>query len=103
MASETQAMGLAVNWPPQDPADGQATHSSSCRSAGFISPAAYLPTPSKTSITVTSLPRNLPGRIEPPYMKTDGMFRRTMAIIRTGSDLSQLGRASCRERVCQYV
>ena len=24
MASETQAMVLAVNWPPQDPAEGQA-------------------------------------------------------------------------------
>ncbi len=28
-----------------------------------------MPTPSNTSTTVTSLPRNLPGRIEPPYMK----------------------------------
>jgi hypothetical protein len=25
MASDTQAMVLAVNWPPQAPADGQAT------------------------------------------------------------------------------
>ena len=26
-------MVLAVNWPPQAPAEGQATHSSSCRSS----------------------------------------------------------------------
>ena len=48
-----------------------------------------MPTPSNTSTTVTSLPRNLPGRIEPPYMNTDGTFRRSMAIIMPGSDLSQ--------------
>ena len=33
IASLTIAMVLAVNWPPQAPAEGQATHSSSCRSA----------------------------------------------------------------------
>ena len=29
IVSETQAMVLAVNWPPQEPAEGQATHSNS--------------------------------------------------------------------------
>ena len=32
MASETQAIVLAVNWPPQDPAEGQAKLSSSSKS-----------------------------------------------------------------------
>ena len=32
----------------------------------------YFPTPSKTSTTVTSFPLNLPGKIDPPYRKTDG-------------------------------
>ena len=48
-----------------------------------------MPTPSNTSTTVTSRPLNLPGRIEPPYMNTDGTLSRSMAIIMPGSDLSQ--------------
>ena len=59
-------MVLAVNWPPQAPRRGQATHSSSCSSSADILPAECLPTPSNTSTTVTSLPLNRPGRIEPP-------------------------------------
>ena len=82
-------MVLAVNWPPQEPADGQATHSSSCSSASVMRPAECMPTPSNTSTTVTSRPLNLPGRIEPPYMNTDGTLRRSMAIMMPGSDLSQ--------------
>ena len=82
-------MVLAVNWPPQAPAPGQATHSSSCRSLSDILPAECWPTPSNTSTTVTSLPLNLPGRIEPPYMNTAGTLRRSIAIITPGSDLSQ--------------
>ncbi len=87
-------MVLAVNWPPHEPAEGQAAHSSSCRSASENLPAACMPTPSNTSTTVTSLPRNLPGRIEPPYMNTDGTFSRSMAIIMPGSDLSQPARVT---------
>ena len=52
-------------------------------------PAECMPTPSKTSTTVTSRPWNFPGRIEPPYMNTDGTFRRSMAIIVPGRLLSQ--------------
>ena len=63
-------MVLAVNWPPQAPALGQATHSSSCSSSSDMLPAACWPTASNTSTTVTSRPLNFPGRIEPPYMKT---------------------------------
>ena len=54
-------MVLAVNWPPQAPAPGQATHSSSCSSESGMAPAECLPTASNTSTTVTSLPWNLPG------------------------------------------
>ena len=47
------------------------------------------PTPSNTSPIVTSLPLKRPGRIEPPYMKTDGTLSRNITIISPGSDLSQ--------------
>ena len=83
---------LAVNRPPHDPADGQATHSSSCSSSSDILPTLCAPTPSNTSPIVTSLPLKRPGRIEPPYMKTDGTLSRTIAIIMPGSDLSQPAR-----------
>ena len=85
-------MVLAVNWPPQEPADGQACRSSSSSSASLMSPTACWPTASNTSCTVTSRPCHLPGRIEPPYMNTDGTLSRTIAIISPGSDLSQPAR-----------
>ena len=56
---------LAVNWPPQAPAPGQATSSSSCSSSPLIFPTACAPTASKTSWMVTSFPRKRPGAIEP--------------------------------------
>ena len=89
MASDTQAMVLAVNWPPQAPSDGQAWVSRSHRSSSVILPAECMPTPSNTSTTVTSLPCQRPGRIEPPYRNTLGTFRRSMAIIMPGRLLSQ--------------
>ncbi len=89
IASETHAIVLAVYCPAHEPAEGQALHSSSCRSASLIVPALCAPTPSNTSTMVTSRPLKRPGRIEPPYMKTDGTFKRSIAIIRPGSDLSQ--------------
>ena len=52
-------------------------------------PAWCAPTASNTSCTVTSLSLKRPGKIEPPYMKTDGTFKRAIAIITPGSDLSQ--------------
>ncbi len=85
-------MVLAVNWAPHEPEDGQATHSNSCRSSSLIVPALWAPTASKTSCTVTSLPLKRPGRIEPPYMKTLGTLRRSIAIMTPGSDLSQPAR-----------
>ena len=47
--SQTIAMVLAVNWPPQAPAPGQARSSSSQSSASVILPAACAPTASNTS------------------------------------------------------
>ena len=92
IASDTQAMVLAVNWPPQEPAEGQATRSSSASSSSLIVPTACLPTASNTSTTVTSRFWKRPGRMLPPYMNTAGTFRRTIAIISPGSDLSQPAR-----------
>src|SRR5665811_629864 len=54
-------MVLAVNCAPQEPAEGQATCSISCKSSSDISPTECLPTASKTSCTVIWLPRNAPG------------------------------------------
>ncbi len=66
MNSITSAMVLAVYWPPQAPAPGQATSSSSRRSASVIFPASRAPMASKTSLTSTSRPRKRPWAIEPP-------------------------------------
>ena len=85
-------MVLAVNWPPQEPAEGQAAHSTARSSASSILPEEWAPTASKTSCTVMSLPCRRPGRIEPPYMKIEGTLSRTMAIIMPGRDLSQPAR-----------
>ncbi len=65
-ASAAQAIVLAVNWPPQAPAPGLATSSSERRSSSVIWPAAWAPMASNRSTIVTSLPRQLPGAIEPP-------------------------------------
>ena len=64
--SKAIAIVFAVNWPPQAPMPGEATSSSSCRSASEILPAARAPIASNTSTIVTSWPRKWPGRIEPP-------------------------------------
>ena len=49
-------MVLAVNWPPQAPAPGQATLSSAWTSSALALPAACAPTTSKTSWMFTSRP-----------------------------------------------
>ena len=49
IASATHAMVLAVNCPPHEPADGQATFSRSQSSFSEIFLASYSPTASKTS------------------------------------------------------
>ena len=65
-ASKAQAIVLAVNWPPQAPAPGEATSSSERSSSSVMLPAAWAPIASKTSTIVTSLPFQRPGAIEPP-------------------------------------
>ena len=67
MPSRSRAMDmvLAVNWPPQAPAPGQATFSRAWTSSGPTLPAAWAPTTSKTSWMVTSRPLYRPGAIEP--------------------------------------
>ena len=89
MISETHAIVFAVNCPPHAPSLGHATCSSSFKSFSVAAPAAYLPTASKTSTTVTSLPLYLPGNMDPPYIKTLGTLSLHIAIIRPGNDLSQ--------------
>ena len=64
--SNAIAIVFAVNWPPQAPAPGLAWFSRSVSSSSVRSPAAWAPMPSNTSWIVTSLPRQLPGAIEPP-------------------------------------
>ncbi len=65
-ASNAIAIVLAVNWPPQAPAPGEAASSSSCSCSSVIFPAENCPTASKTCWIVTSWPSQWPGRIEPP-------------------------------------
>ena len=89
MASETQAMVLAVNWPPQAPSEGHAALSRTRRSSSARLPEACWPTASKTSWMVTSRPWKRPGKMAPPYMKTAGTLSRSIAIIIPGRDLSQ--------------
>ena len=64
--SKAIAIVLAVNWPPQAPAPGEATCSSSSSSSSLRVPAAWAPTASKTSWIVTSWPWKRPGGMEPP-------------------------------------
>ena len=92
IVSDTQAIVFAVNWPPQAPAEGHATHSMSWRSLSDILPVECFPTASNTSTIVTSLPLYEPGRMEPPYIKTEGIFNLSIAIIKPGRDLSQLAK-----------
>ena len=55
-ASNAQAIVLAVNWPPQAPAPGLATSSSSASSSSVMSPGVVGADASKTSRIVTSRP-----------------------------------------------
>src|SRR3954447_26823753 len=70
--SNAIAIVLAVYWPPQAPAPGEAWLSRSVSSSSVRSPAAWAPTPSNTSWIVTSLSRQRPGAIEAPQRITLG-------------------------------
>ena len=52
--SDTMAMVLAVNWPPQAPAPGQAAFSMRSSSSSSMVPLLWAPMPSNTSCTVMS-------------------------------------------------
>lgn len=52
--SKAIAIVLAVNWPAQAPAPGEAASSSACNSSSLILPTACAPTASKTFRIVTS-------------------------------------------------
>ncbi len=84
-----RAMVLAVNWPPQAPAPGQADCSIAASSASSIRPAAWAPTASNTSWMVMSPPRWQPGRMLPPYSISPGRSSRARAIAAAGMVLSQ--------------
>jgi len=82
-------MVLAVNWPPQAPAPGQARSSSSCRSAAVISPRHgrdRLEDILNRHVAIAEPP----GSIDPPYRTSDGRSSRASAIAVRGS--------SCRIR-----
>ncbi len=87
-ASPIEAMVLAVNIPAQEPTPGQAIRSSSRSSRSVMLPWEAAPMPSKTSTIDTSRPRHRPGRLEPPYRKTEGRSVLAAAISMPGSDLS---------------
>ena len=99
--SNAIAMVFAVNWPPQAPAPGLAWFSRSRRSSSERSPAACAPMPSNTSWMVTSLPRQRPGAIEPPYSIRLGTSpSRASAITQPGIVLSQPDSAITASNMC---
>ena len=88
IASEIDAMVLAVNMPAQLPSLGQALHSMAFRSSSDIVPAAWAPTASNTLTMSSACPLYSPGRIDPPYTNTDGRLSRAAAISMPGKLLS---------------
>lgn len=83
------AMVLAVNWPPQAPAPGQALFSTWQSFSLDSLPAPCAPTASNTSCTVIERPSRRPWAMLPPYRATPGMFRRASAMAAAGMVLSQ--------------
>ncbi len=79
---------LAVNWPPQAPAPGQARLSISFSSRASILPALKAPIASKTSWIVRRRPLYSPKAMEPPYSMTLGRLSRAIAITIAGIVLS---------------
>ena len=81
---------MAVNNPAQDPAPGQAWHSSSSSSAVVICPEDTLPTASNIVSSPILREWCCPASIGPPEMMTEGMFKRAAAMTIPGTILSQL-------------
>ena len=94
-------MVLAVYWPPHAPGPGQATVSSSSRSARLIRPAATAPIASNTSPTATAWPRKWPGAIVPLYRMTAGTSSRARAIAAPGVVLSQPTMQTIASNMCE--
>ena len=97
IASDTQAMVLAVNWPPQAPADRAGDTLQNVQLGFVMVPFADGRRPRTCPARsdrgrVFGRRRTRPGRIDPPYRNTDGTFRRIIAIIMPGRDLSQPAR-----------
>ncbi len=88
-ASPTAAIVFAVNIPAQLPIVGQAARSIERSSSSSMSPTACAPTASKTLTISSDFPLCSPGKIEPPYTKTEGRLILADAISIPGNDLSQ--------------
>ena len=78
---------LAVNWPPQAPAPGQAVASTAAARRRRCVPAACAPTASNTSCRVMSRPRSRPAAIGAAVEDQPGMSRRHSAIAAAGDGL----------------
>ena len=66
MTSNAIAIVLAVNWPPQAPAPGLATRSSSASSSSVILPAGVRADGLEDVLDRDVVALEVPGRIEPP-------------------------------------
>ena len=86
-----QFIVLAVYMPEQEPQPGQAQSSSSLSCRPVIFPDLTAPTPSKTVMRSTGLPRSFPASMGPPLMTMAGMLSRRAAMSIPGMILSQLG------------
>ena len=87
--SIADAIVLAVYMPLQEPGPGMAARSIASTSRWLIFFCARAPTASNTVTISTFLPLWLPGRMVPPYTKTEGRLRRAMPIRQAGMFLSQ--------------
>src|SRR5436305_5565880 len=102
-ASTADDMVFAVYIPPHEPARGRARFSSSVSSSSVILPALHLPTASKTLTLSTSCPRQVPGRMLPPYTNKAGISRRASAIKQPGIFLSHPPMATTPSKRCALL
>ena len=99
--SQRQFMELAVNIPEQEPAPGQALHSTWCNSSSVILPALQAATASNTLLRSKSSPfLPLPTAMGPPEQKMVGMLHRKAPITIPGTILSQLGMQMQASKAC---
>ena len=93
IASQRQFIELAVNMPEQEPAPGQAPHSTACSSSASIFSFLKAETASKTEIRSRAFaePGTPPAAMGPPLAKIVGMLARRVPISMPGTTLSQFG------------